>query len=173
VTAIQAELDGLPALPSPPRITERTMLDALHRRYGAVKFGARRYAVAEHVPAIPYGAGRIADFIAMDIWRTGGAYELHGHEVKISRSDWLRELADPWKAAEFTPYVHRWWLVVPDAAMVRPGELPEGWGLMDLAGGRLRAATRAPLRQPRPLPPERLAAFLRAVQKTAAGRAAR
>ncbi len=63
--------------------------------------------------------------------------------------------------------MHRWWLVVPDAAMVRPGELPEGWGLMALAGGRLRAATRAPLRQPRPLPPERLAAFATDLRATA------
>lgn len=145
------------------------MLDALHHRYGAVKWGARRFAVAEHVADRPAAAARIADFIAMDMWRTAGVHEIHGCEVKVSRSDWRRELADPWKGAGFIPYVHRWWLAVPDPAIVRPGELPGGWGLMVLTAGRLRAAKTAPYSGALPMSPERLAALLRAVQKTAGG----
>ena len=179
---IQDELAGMPEpqefAPEPepvpgttPRepVTERTMLDALHRRYGFTSAGARRYVVAEHVPNRPVGPSRVADFVAMDSWQSG-KFELAGHEVKVSRSDWLRELKDPAKAAEFTPYMHRWWLVVPDASIVRDGEIPEFWGLMALAGGQLRAVRRAPRLDAIPLPPNRLAAFVRAVQKTAAER---
>lgn len=166
-----AELDlEIPESPVPaPRCTERVLLDALHRRYGAAPMGARRYVVAEHVPSRPVFAPRVADFVAMDVWESSGL-EIHGHEVKVSRSDWLREMKEPEKAAEFTPYVHRWWLVVPDESIVRPGELPETWGLMTLRGSQLRAARRAPRTDALPLTPVRLAAFVRAVQKTAATR---
>jgi len=152
-------------------ITERMMFDALHRRYGFEKFGSRRYAVAEHVRSDPLpGHGvRTADFVAMDTWPSGH-FELQGHEIKVSRPDWLRELADPHKAAEFTPYMHRWWVVVPDASIVKPGELPEQWGLLAFARGSMRAVKKAPRCAADPLPPNRLAALLRAVQKTAASR---
>jgi hypothetical protein len=163
--------------PGPPgedgqAVTERVMLDALHARYCFTSAGARRYAVAEHVGNRPVGATRIADFVAMDLWRSG-AFEIHGHEVKISRSDWRAELADPDKAAEFIPYTHRWWLVITSAGMVHPGELPEQWGLIELRGGTLRQVKEAPARAALPLPPARLAALMRAVQKTAAAQAVR
>ncbi len=184
MSTVQDELAGMPepqhfapeplAAPAPVRsrvpVTERTMLDLLHLRYSFTSAGARRYVVAEHVPNRPVSASRIADFVAMDTW-SSGKFALAGHEVKVSRSDWLRELKDPEKAAEFTPYMHRWWLVVPDASIVRDGELPEFWGLMVLAGSQLRAVKRAPLADAIPLPPMRLAALMRAVQKTARERA--
>lgn len=154
-------------------VTERVMLDALHRRYCFTSAGARRWAVAEHVGNRPVSATRVADFIAMDLWRSGG-FQLHGHEVKISRSDWLAELRDPDKAADFIPYMHRWSLVIASAGMVHPGELPEQWGLIELRrDGTLRAAKEAPARQALPLPVDRLAALMRAVQKTAAAQAVR
>jgi hypothetical protein len=168
VSALQDEMFQVEPV-QPEKVTERNMLDALHRRYGFIKFGARRWAVAEHVPNKPYGPSRIADFIAMDTWSSGG-FELIGHEVKVSRSDWLTELRDPWKAAEFTPYMHRWWVVVPCDGIVRLPELPERWGLMVLRPRGLRAERKAPKCAATPLTPERLAALLRAVQKTAATR---
>lgn len=54
---------------------------------------------------------------------------LKGHELKVSRSDWLAELAKVGKADPWADQCHEWWLVtLPD--VVRDGELPEGWGLM-------------------------------------------
>jgi hypothetical protein len=159
--------------PAVPQVTERDMLDALHRRYAFSSFGTRRYVVAEHVGNRPLGPSRIADFIAMDTWRSG-RFRLHGHEVKTSRADWLRELKDPFKAAEFVPYMHMWWVVVPHASLVRPGELPDGWGLMALTQGShplLRAVHKPPERGAVALTPERWAALMRAVQRTAAERA--
>lgn len=153
--------------------TERTMLDALHQRYSAVLGNGRRYVVAEHVRShASFDARRTADFISLDTWKSG-RFDLAGHEVKVSRADWLRELKDPAKAAEFTPFMNRWWVVVPDARIVRPGELPDGWGLLALAGDRLRQVTNAQRRDAEPLPPTRLVALMRAVQATATVQAQR
>ena len=151
-----------------PKVTERTMLDALHRRYSAVSPGnGPRYVVAEHVrSAAGFYARRTCDFIALDTWPSS-RFELIGHEVKISRSDWLRELKEPSKAAEFTRWLNRWYVVVPEARIVRPEELPDGWGLMVLTRNRLIRTRLARRNEPPPVPMTRLAAFARAVQKTA------
>jgi hypothetical protein len=155
------------------RATEHDVIQALHARYGEVHGNGRRYAVAGGVRSgTGFNARRTADFIAMDLWPSKGL-ALHGHEVKVSRSDWLRELAEPEKAAEFIPYLNHWWLVVSDPAIVRDGELPGGWGLMEVQGGRLAVKHAAPRRDAEPLPPARLAALLRAVAQTSGNREAR
>lgn len=147
-------------------VTERQMLDALQARYGLVTYDARRYAVAEHAPVDPYGFGSIADFVAVDCWRSSG-FAVHGHEVKCSRSDWLRELRDPGKALAWSRFCHRWWLVVSDTRIVHDGELPAGWGLLTLAGSRLRRIVHAPKLTPEPMLAATLAGLLRATAKTA------
>ena len=157
--------------------TERRVLDLLGERYGNQPYrygnGGIRYATAEHVRShAGHYARRTADFVAMDLWTSSGL-ALHGHEVKVSRSDWLTELKEPEKAAEFTPYMTFWWLVVSDKAIVKPGELPDGWGLMAPRGGQLAVVTKAARRQPEPLPRTMLASLLRAVMKTAISRAER
>jgi hypothetical protein len=113
-----------------------------------------------------YGAPRLrtADLVAVDTWESGPV-RLVGHEVKTSRTDWLREMADPDKAAAFAPFVAEWWLVVADRSIVREGELPLGWGLMAVAGTRLRAVVRACRREQAPLPPGFVAALLRAATR--------
>ena len=155
----------------PRRVTERQMLDALCDRYSRDAGNGPRFAFGEHVKS---GAGfdspRIADFMAIDLWPSSGNL-LHGFEVKVSRPDWLRELADPTKAEAFRRYVDRWWLVVADAAIVRTGELPAGWGLMAMgATGAIRVVRPAPRLGAEPLPREMQATFARAVAKTAARR---
>jgi hypothetical protein len=158
-----------------PKVTERQMLNALHERYSAVSQGGSiRYAVAEFVRnAAGLQATRTADFMAMDLWPDyGKGLHLHGFEVKCSRSDWLSELKNPWKAQAFLPYVNRWWLVVSDARIVKDGELPEGWGLLVLTTRGLRAKVAAPARECEPLPRTMIAALLRAIQVTATRRAA-
>lgn len=150
------------------------MLDLLLARYTSVRPGAvaDRWVRAEHVRAQlgQLGGRRIADFIAADKWPgipAGAQLGLHGHEVKVSRADWLAELRDPTKAEEFKRYMHRWWLVVPDRTIVRAGELPEGWGLMAQAGARLRVVVPAPKLTPAPLPLELAISLMAAAAKTA------
>ena len=151
------------------RLSERDVLDMLHVRYGQVSMNARRYAVAEHVADQPSWALRRADFMAQDCYSTT---PLHGHEIKVSRSDWLRELADPGKAETFARYCDYWWLVVSDRSIVKAGELPAGWGLMAVTGRVLRCLTPAVQRDPEPMPVRMRAALLRATAATAARRTA-
>ena len=166
-----------PTEPAQPAYTERHMLDLLHQRYGRDHGNGPRYILTEHVRnrtgfAIEYDKPplRTADALAIDLWASTGS-TIHGFEVKVSRSDWLTELKDPTKADPFRAHCDYWWLVVPDASIVRD-DLPAGWGL--LAGtAALRIRQRAP-RNPTPLPIPRafMAAWLRAAVRTATNRSA-
>lgn len=114
-------------------VTEREMLDLLGKRYSQVVGNGPRWAVAEHVRShAGFDARRTADLVAMDLWPSSGL-ALHGHEVKVSRSDWLRELKEPDKAAEFMQIVDYWWLVAPAGVVAGKQELPDGWGMLELA----------------------------------------
>jgi hypothetical protein len=143
---------------------ERDVIELLLARYGAMHGNGRRYAAASHVRShAGFDAKRTADFVAMDLWPSKGL-ALHGHEVKVSRSDWLTELKQPEKSGEFIPYMDYWWLVIADKTMVKPGELPEGWGLMAPRDGRLVVHVQAKRNvQVLPLTRSRNAALLRAV----------
>ena len=172
--------DQLPE--APPKSTERDMLDALAHRYTAIRPGtltSDRWVRAEHVQSRIGDAGwrgptrgvaaervqfRIADFIAMDTYPSTQA--VHGVEVKVSRSDWLTELADQSKAETFRRHCHYWWLAVPDVSIVRD-DLPDGWGLLVLGTSGLRARRRAPLLDPEPIPLDLTMTIARAAAKTA------
>lgn len=151
------------------RVGERDLLDLLLERYTAVRAGtiADRWVRAEHVAVgLGYFRDRVADFIAIDKYPSNGL-AIHGHEVKVSRADWLAELRDPSKAAAFTPYTHYWWLVVSDAAIVRDGELPAGWGLLVPGKAGLRAKIPAVRATPAPLPAELSVSLMAAAARTA------
>lgn len=149
------------------RVTERDVLAWLRRRYGTVHGNGYRWVFATHVRnAAGFDAARTADAVAMDLWPSKGL-EIHGHEVKVSRSDWLTELRDPEKATAVGRYCDRWWLVVPDRAIVRDGELPRDWGLLVATPTSVRAAVRAPRRFAEPATRSFMASLLRATMKTA------
>ena len=148
-------------------VTEHDMITALKDRYSAVNPGnGPRYVYASGVRSrAGIDARRTADFIAIDTWPSS-RFAVHGHEVKVSRSDWLRELKDPAKAGEFLPYMTYWWLVVPDVKIVDPAELPPGWGLMALSRGRLGVYRKAARCDAEPMPMDRLIPFMRSIQAT-------
>lgn len=73
-------------------------------------------------------ARRSCDAIAMGLWPSEGLH-LHGHEIKVSRSDWKKELDDPSKSYAFSRFCHAWWIVAPKGIVVLE-ELPATWGLM-------------------------------------------
>lgn len=155
--------------------SERDMLNLLTERYTNIRVGslADRWVRAEHVKRFLSNAPfqRIADFVCADKW-PGASYgsnlALYGHEVKVSRSDWLSELRKPDKAEAIKKYMHYWYLVVPDASIVKQGELPEGWGLMTIAGEKLRAKIKAPLLTPEPMPLDFTINLMSAAARTAA-----
>jgi len=110
---------------------------------------------------------RYADAVAMNLFPSRGL-EVHGFEVKISRSDWQREMKNPNKAEAIWKYCDRWWIVAP-GGIVRKDELPPTWGLMELTGGKgsndvnskLRIAVQAPKLEPQELTRYFIAALLR------------
>jgi hypothetical protein len=180
--------DLLPGMPEPQgpetrTLTEREMLDLLHLRFGFTSQNGGsakpRYVKAEHVRATTgffdrgAASARTADFIAVDTWQSGKC-AIHGVEVKVSRSDWQRELKDPAKAAAFMNWCTHWWLAVPDRAIVREGELPHGWGFLAAKkhgdGLRLVQIVAAPRRSVPLIPAESMTSLMYAIAKTAATR---
>lgn len=154
-----------------PKATEALMVKLLDQRYNRVSMGAERYVRAAHVRDRPGFATRICDYMAIDTYQAHDGdwsvrHALHGHEIKVSRSDWLTELRDPTKAEAFRPYCTHWWLVVADAAIVRD-DLPDGWGLLVMQGSRLVARRKVPAVEPLPMPRSMLAGFLRATAQHA------
>jgi hypothetical protein len=125
-----------------------------------------------------FGCSRHADALAMSLWPSRGLNVL-GFEFKASRTDWVKELNTPAKAEAIQRYCDQWWLVVADREFVRPGELPETWGMMAMNGrGLLDVVTAAPSLTPLPWPREFIAAVLRsaadpvaAIDNTALARA--
>lgn len=79
-------------------------------------------------------------------WSIAGGSGLVGHEVKVSRSDVLTELADPMKAEPWARYCSRWWLVVARPALVDGLAVPDAWGIMSPPSGR-RTRTMTVIRQ--------------------------
>lgn len=81
------------------------------------------------------GGTRYADAIAMGLWPSRGLH-IHGYELKVSRSDWRKELINPSKADEIGKYCDYWWVVTPPD-IVKEGELPETWGHYEAIDGKL------------------------------------
>jgi hypothetical protein len=158
--------------------TERSMLRLLHARYGQKSQNggviAPRYICAEHVRTRAGFDCRTMDFLAVDTWESSmrsGSLTIHGVEVKVSRSDWLRELKDPAKSAQTMEWATHRWLAIPYLPIARPEELPEGWGLLVTQGQmetKLVAKVSPVPRHIGPLGPMAVAALLRATVKTAA-----
>lgn len=73
--------------------------------------------------------GRRADALYVGFFASRGKF-LVGHELKVSRADWLHELASPEKAETWFRECHSWYLVAAHESIVQEGELPPGWGLM-------------------------------------------
>lgn len=86
------------------------------------------------------------DFCAVGTWPST-KFEVHGYEVKASRSDWLRELKDPAKSADAMHKVDYWWVAAP-AVVVQDGELPDGWGHLEVAEQSTRIVVPAPRLRP-------------------------
>ena len=99
-----------------------------------------------------WGAGRWADVLALGIWRKTGE-RLDGYEIKASRADLKRELADPSKHHAIARYCHTWTLVLWDGSLIVPG-IPESWGIMLTTPGKFDERELIEHRKPQRLTPE-------------------
>lgn len=90
------------------------------------------------------GSGRV-DALYVGLTGSSGR-QLVGHEVKVSRADWLAELRKPGKADEWADQCHAWYLVTLPG-VVFEGELPAGWGLMFPGKSKTRMHIETPARR--------------------------
>lgn len=108
-----------------------------------------------------------ADAIAMNLWPSKGL-ELVGFEIKVSRSDWLREMKQPDKAYFMKRFCDRWYLVVSNLKIVKyADELPSGWGLMYAENGEIKTMIEAPKLLPEPVDKYFIASLMRRVSLSA------
>ena len=127
----------------------------------AKRFAAPEWATFFEVrDAAGFNSKRSADAVTMGLWPSRGL-ELTGFEVKVTRSDWLRELKDPAKSGPVQDYCDRWYVAVSDDTIVQGEELPKTWGLMVLRGGKLVTKVEAPKLEPKALTKTFVAALLR------------
>jgi len=129
------------------------------------------YAVVEEVRSrTGYGrtSERYADALVCSCWPSRGLW-IAGVEIKVSRSDWQREIREPEKSAEIQRWCSRWWVAAP-VGLVLDGELPVTWGLIEYdpesrAKDKLRVRTEAPELTPEPLSIGFVASLMRSVAK--------
>lgn len=112
----------------------RKLEDALRKRYPPAEY-ALFFEVANKTGS---GRDRSADAIAMSLWPSRGL-AITGFEIKASRGDWLREKRKPAKAESIARFCDFWYVVAPED-VVKPDELPEAWGLLELRGSKLVTA---------------------------------
>lgn len=127
--------------------------------------GGEKHAVLFEVRnATGFEASRSIDAVTMSLWPSLGL-ELSGMEIKISRSDWLRELKEPAKASATFEYFDRWYLVAP-RHVANMDEIPGPWGWLAPEGDKLVTLKKAPLNaEPKPVDRRFLASILRCGSK--------
>ena len=108
-----------------PNVTATMMRDALRRH-----FDAGEWALAFEVgDGTGQNGHRHADAVAMNLWPSRGL-TIEGIEIKVSRSDWQRELAVPEKADRIARHCDRWWLAAAPGVVKDINEVPAAWGVL-------------------------------------------
>lgn len=92
----------------------------------AKKHGDREFFMTE-VKNGPTGVmpGQLLQFDAVAIYKSWSHPQIRGYEIKVSRSDFLRDI----KYSQYLPYFHEFYFIVP-AGMVQRQEVEENIGLM-------------------------------------------
>jgi hypothetical protein len=111
---------------------------------------------------------RYADALVCSCWPSRGLW-LAGVEIKVSRSDWRKELEQPDKSAEIQKWCDYWWIAAPKG-LVKDGELPVTWGLLEYdakarAKSKIAIAVQAPKLDALALSIEFVASVLRSATK--------
>lgn len=102
------------------------------------RYAAPEWAIAFEVANSTGGAARrYADAIAMNLWPSRG-FAINGFEIKVSRSDWKKELSQPGKADVIWQFCDFWTLVAPKGVLAHTSELPMGWGYIEAGPNGLR-----------------------------------
>lgn len=147
-------------MPGVLRVTSDVICNLLRARYRPLEW-ILAFGVANGTGA---SAQRTADAVAMNCFPSKGL-ELLGFEIKVSRSDWLRELKDSTKSVPVADYCDRWYIVAPDGVVKRE-ELPKAWGLLVARADDLRVVVNVPPREDvKPITRTFMASMLRNIAK--------
>ncbi len=117
------------------------MIDLIRKRHPSPSW----IVVEELGNATGSYVNRHADAVAIGLWPSHG-HELHGFEIKASRSDLKREFDDPSKADAVGKFCDFWWLVVTDLKILDGLAVPIAWGVLYPKGKVLRIHQKAPKR---------------------------
>lgn len=85
------------------------------------------------------------DAWAMSAWKSD-KYKSIAYEIKVSRTDFLREIAEPEKRATAMRFSNQFYFVAPDG-IIKPSEVPEGCGLLLIRDGKVSISVGAPSRE--------------------------
>ena len=138
------------------KITASDIRKAMNKRWCAPEY-AVMWEVSESTGAV---ACRSADAVMMSLWPSRGL-ELHGVEIKVSRSDWKREAKDPTKAEAIAKYCDRWWIHTSPGVVDDTSDLPPAWGLREFDGNKWKTIKEAEKTEATPVTRRFLAALLR------------
>lgn len=142
-----------------PKYAAEDLLQMIHQRYRGDE-----YVVLHEVAD---GTGmyqrRWVDAAAFSLWPSKGLTR-SAFEIKVSRSDLLRELQNPMKYQWARESFHEFWYVGP-REIFQDGELPIGAGLMCPRGDKLTIRTHCQRNDSPKLDDNLLAAFMRGAAK--------
>jgi len=109
-----------------PTLRESEMRALIRKRYQN-KQGVE-WVILDEVSDAVGGMSRRVDMMAVSCWSSSN-HAVHAIEIKVSRSDWLKELDHPEKRAPFEDHVNEFWFAcAPGIAKV--DEVPDGCGLL-------------------------------------------
>jgi hypothetical protein len=149
----------------PEAIKAEDLIALIRRKYPISRpDGLQSHVALEQVPdGTGMFQGRWIDVVVFSLWSSKGLIRA-AFEVKVSRSDFLRELQNPLKYKWALECFHEFWFVAPQNVIQLP-ELPPNIGWMFPRGGKL-AIKRHAVQNPNPrLDDILLAAFMRAAAK--------
>lgn len=89
-------------------------------------------------------------------------YERVAYEIKIARGDFLKEVADPDKRVGAQMMTNRFYFAAPEG-LIKPEEVPDGCGLVEIRGDLHRMKVRAPWHEAADWHPSFISSIFRSV----------
>lgn len=143
--------------------TESSMTNLLRLRYTAPEWAFM--AQVRNGTGFSRKVTRTADALAMSLYPSRGLH-LHGFEVKVSRSDFTKELKTPEKAEDIARFCSFWWIVAPDTNVAPVELVPANWGLLVIKGDGLTVAKQATIKEAAPIDVPMLASIFRNISES-------
>jgi len=133
-------------------MTEQNIFAAVRAYYGS-----EAVVLSQVGNATGAGHRRLIDALAVGIWPSRGLY-LHAIEIKISKSDLMRELKNPEKADEIARFCDKFFIAAP---FIPPEGVPNAWGWYTVGDGVARRMRDAAAIEAQPLNRSFVAAIAR------------